>query len=263
MATINSWGSDDPAEVAKGGTGAATITGVLTGNGTGAVTAAAVTEHGVLVGGASNAVASTAVGTAAQVLTSNGAGVAPTFQAAGGGGGVFVFLATGTASSSASVEFTSAVITTTYDQYMVAFRGVRPASDEVAFELQFSNDDGVSWETTTYYWSHMGVKSDGTSITARGANTSEIWLGDEAALSQGNGAEEKIVGRIYLYDLEPSADYGRVDWRVLITLADARTMVSSGCGARNVAETINGIRFTFSSGNIAEGEFILYGITES
>jgi hypothetical protein len=64
-------------EVIGGGTGAVTLTGVLTGNGTGVVTAAAVTEHGVLVGGASNAVASTAVGTAGQVLTSSGAGVDP------------------------------------------------------------------------------------------------------------------------------------------------------------------------------------------
>lgn len=52
--------------VNKGGTGAATFTdgGVLVGNGTGAIQA-------------------TAVGTAGQVLTSNGAGVDPTFQAAG------------------------------------------------------------------------------------------------------------------------------------------------------------------------------------
>lgn len=72
------------AVVAGGGTGATTLTGVLTGNGTGAVTANAVTQYGVLVGGASNAVSSTAVGTATHVLTSNGAGVAPTFQVAPG-----------------------------------------------------------------------------------------------------------------------------------------------------------------------------------
>ena len=81
MATMNAWGSQDPAEVAKGGTGASTLTGVLTGNGTSAVTANSVTQYGVVIGGASNAVGSTAVGTAAQVLTSNGAGVDPTFQA--------------------------------------------------------------------------------------------------------------------------------------------------------------------------------------
>ena len=56
--------------VAQGGTGAGTFTanGVLVGNGTSAVTA-------------------TAVGTSGHVLTSNGSGSAPTFQAAGGGGG--------------------------------------------------------------------------------------------------------------------------------------------------------------------------------
>ena len=74
-----------PLPVASGGTGAATLTGVLTGNGTSAITANAVTEYGVLIGGASNAVASTAVGTATYVLTSNGPGVAPTYQANGNG----------------------------------------------------------------------------------------------------------------------------------------------------------------------------------
>jgi len=69
-----------PLPVANGGTGASTLTGVLTGNGTSAITANAVTEYGVLIGGASNAVASTAVGTATYVLTSNGPGVAPTYQ---------------------------------------------------------------------------------------------------------------------------------------------------------------------------------------
>jgi hypothetical protein len=55
--------------VAQGGTGAGTFAanGILYGNGTGAIGA-------------------TAVGTATHVLTSNGPGVAPTFQAAGGGG---------------------------------------------------------------------------------------------------------------------------------------------------------------------------------
>jgi hypothetical protein len=57
--------------VAGGGTGAATFTdaGVLIGNGTGAIQV-------------------TSAGTAGQVLTSNGAGVDPTFQAAGGGNDV-------------------------------------------------------------------------------------------------------------------------------------------------------------------------------
>ena len=54
--------------VANGGTGAATLTGVLTGNSTSAVTASTVTQNGVLYGGASNAVSSTGVGATGTVL---------------------------------------------------------------------------------------------------------------------------------------------------------------------------------------------------
>lgn len=70
-----------PQVVKAGGTGAATLTGVLTGNGVSAVTASTVTQHGVLVGGASNAVSSTSVGTTGQVLQAN-TGADPTYSTA-------------------------------------------------------------------------------------------------------------------------------------------------------------------------------------
>src|SRR6185503_641739 len=66
-------------EVAAGGTGASTLTGVLTGNGTGVVTASTVTQNGVLYGGSSNAVSSLAVAATGTVLT--GTGGAPAFSA--------------------------------------------------------------------------------------------------------------------------------------------------------------------------------------
>lgn len=70
------------AVVAGGGTGAVSLTGVLTGNGTSAITANTVTQYGVLLGGSANAVASTAVGSAGQVLQSSGAGVNPAYSTA-------------------------------------------------------------------------------------------------------------------------------------------------------------------------------------
>ncbi len=69
--TINAIQSNIPIEISKGGTNATSMTntdGVVYYDGTRLVT--------------------TAVGTATQVLTSNGAGVAPTFQAAGGGSSI-------------------------------------------------------------------------------------------------------------------------------------------------------------------------------
>ncbi len=77
--------------VANGGTNATTLTGILTGNGTSAFTASTVTQYGVLIGGASNAVSSLGAGTAGQVLQSSGAGVNPAYSTA-----TFPSTATGT-----------------------------------------------------------------------------------------------------------------------------------------------------------------------
>lgn len=54
-----------PIAVVEGGTGAGSLT-----------------DHGVLVGSGTGAISVTAVGSATEVLTSNGAGMDPTFQAA-------------------------------------------------------------------------------------------------------------------------------------------------------------------------------------
>ena len=75
--------------VASGGTGLASGTsgGILAYTATGTLASSgALTQYGIVYGGGAGAApASTAVGTAGQVLTSNGAGVAPTFQTASGG----------------------------------------------------------------------------------------------------------------------------------------------------------------------------------
>lgn len=80
-----------PQGVKAGGSGASTLTGVLTGNGTSAFTASAVTQHDVLVGGASNAITSVAPSSTSGVpLISQGSSSDPVFGTAvvaGGGTG--------------------------------------------------------------------------------------------------------------------------------------------------------------------------------
>lgn len=81
-----------PMPVVEGGTGAQTLTGVLTGNGTSAITANAVTQYNVIVGGASNSVGSVAPSATTGVpLVSQGAAANPAFGTAvvaGGGTGI-------------------------------------------------------------------------------------------------------------------------------------------------------------------------------
>lgn len=65
--TQNSWNSSVPVEVASGGSGAATLTGVLTGNGTSAFTVSTVTDNTVVMGSTSNLLQDTTI-----TVTDNG-----------------------------------------------------------------------------------------------------------------------------------------------------------------------------------------------
>lgn len=86
-----------PQPVVEGGTGAITLTGVLTGNGTSAITANAVTQYGTVIAGASNAVSSVAPSATSGVpYISQGASSNPVFGTAvvaGGGTGNTTFTA--------------------------------------------------------------------------------------------------------------------------------------------------------------------------
>lgn len=68
--------------VAGGGTGATTLTGVLTGNGTSAVTASVINPYALIAGGASSVVLSIGTGSTGQVLQSNGNAALPTYSTA-------------------------------------------------------------------------------------------------------------------------------------------------------------------------------------
>lgn len=86
-----------PSPVVEGGTGAITLTGVLTGNGTSAITANTVTQYGTVIAGASNAVSSVAPSATSGIpYISQGAASNPAFGTAvvaGGGTGNTTFTA--------------------------------------------------------------------------------------------------------------------------------------------------------------------------
>lgn len=116
MATNNSINSLDPIQVALGGTGAATITGVLIGNGTSAVTASTVTQYGTVIAGTSNAVSSVAPSATSGVpYISQGAASNPVFGTAvvaGGGTGLTGATVGGIFVGSSTTAFTNLTIGT-------------------------------------------------------------------------------------------------------------------------------------------------------
>jgi hypothetical protein len=67
--------------------------------------------------------------------------------------GALVLLSTQTASSSASLSFTSG-IDSTYDSYVFKFINIHPATDAVYFQFNLSTDGGSNYnvtKTTTFF----------------------------------------------------------------------------------------------------------------
>ena len=111
------------------------------------------TDGELITWDASGDAATVAVGTATHVLTSNGAGAAPTFQAAGGG--AWNFIATATADDSAATLGISG-IDTTYDTYHLSVTGLKSgASGNTQWRMRVGDSGGIISSGSDYH-NHVG-----------------------------------------------------------------------------------------------------------
>ena len=116
--------------------------------------------------------------------------------------GAMTLLATQTASSSATLSFTSS-IDSTYDSYVFKFYNMHPATDNADFEFNMTID-GTNWNvtktTTTFYSYHMEDDS-GAGLTYEAAYDLAQGTGFQyLAADIGNGNDESASGSIVLYN---------------------------------------------------------------
>lgn len=245
--TINSWGSSDPVEETKGGTNQSTYT-----------------AGDILYASGANTLSKLAVGSDGEVLTL--ASGVPSWAAAAGGGSL-TYLHSITASSDASVAFDSTYITSTYTHYLVYFYNVRPANDGVFFRSNVSTDNGSSYDNgaSDYYMRYYGPNA-ADSMQISGFDVSDMSIGaySGSANDQGNASEEMLFGWCHIWNIASSSEYTRTQGQVMYPGTNAgEIMIFNFGNRRNAAQTENNIRFIYTAGNIAEGEFVLYGLSES
>ena len=107
------------------------------------------TQGDILYSNGSNTLAKLGAGTSGQFLKTQGSGANPVW-ATPGGGGDFVFISKATASSTASIEFTSG-LDATYKNYVFIFNNILPSEDDVIFYGSASTDGGSSYDTAANY----------------------------------------------------------------------------------------------------------------
>lgn len=198
-----------------------------------------------------------------QASTDSSTKVATTAFVTAAPGSSLVLIQAQTASASAAIDFTTG-IGSTYDEYLVVFSNVVPATDDAQITLQVSEDGGSTWKTTSGdYGVAYNVGTEGAINTAVGsAATTAIPLTfstSSTASTGGTSGEVKffkpsgtVAHKHFVFDSyfarTSSAQNGRV----------------TGAGRyKATVNAINAIRFIETAGNIASGGFYLYGVKKS
>ncbi len=178
-------------------------------------------------------------------------------------GGAMTLLATQTASSSATIDFTSN-IDSTYDVYCFKFINCHPATDNAEFQVNF-RDGGSSFDatkTTTYFRSfhNEGDTDTGVSYNTNhdlAQGTGHATLGEDI----GNGNDEGLSGILTLYNPSSTTFVKHFISRLQTYNGSDYSVDCFVGGYANVTSAIDGVQFKFSSGNIDSGVIKLYGIS--
>ena len=177
--------------------------------------------------------------------------------------GEMKFISKATASSSASIEFTSG-IDSTYKEYVFYFVNMHPQTDDVIFSFQGSTDGGSNYNTTATTTLFRSAHNESDSASALSYETAH----DEAQTtgfididaSIGNDNDQHSCGFLHLYN-PSSTTYVKHFISTNQSVSSSDYSVNSYmAGYFNTTSAINAIQFKFSSGNIDAGEILLFGI---
>jgi hypothetical protein len=171
-------------------------------------------------------------------------------------------LATLTASSSATLSFTSS-IDSTYNIYKFRFIEIHPATDAAHFLVNFRDGDSDfdATKTTSFFQAQHNEAGNDASL---GYNTS----GDLAQSTSGAnldrflGADNDqcLNGELFLFDPSSTTFVKHFISRVVTAERNDYSQQAFLAGYNNVTAAIDGVQFSMSSGNIDSGTIEMYGI---
>jgi hypothetical protein len=182
-------------------------------------------------------------------------------------GGGLNLISTQTASSSATIDFTSG-IDSTYKEYIFKFINLHPSADAVAFLFNMSTDSGSNYnvtKTTTIFEARHTEDGATSSVAYSGRTLSEDLAQSTSfqrlANNVSSDSDHGVCGYIHLFD--PSNTTFIKNYIGLISVINnnngAYQYYNAGYG--NTTSAVDAIQFKMDSGNIDSGTIKLYGVT--
>lgn len=174
-------------------------------------------------------------------------------------GGLVKLNTTNITSSTALITFDNTLISDTYNKYILEYEGLKPVTDNVYIRSRYSTDNGSSFLTGTfnygYQYSALGSASSGGS----GGTHSNYARNDYGT---GNDANYPFAGTFHINGMRDSGSYLSIRHEWIMKNQGNLTYVSQEGWVLENASVINFMEWSFSSGNIADGTFTLYGLTK-
>ena len=176
----------------------------------------------------------------------------------GSAGGLVLLNTTDVKSATATVTFDSSLITDTYSKYILEYEGLKPVTDAVYFRSRHSTDNGNSFLTGTFNYGYHYSRLASGSTGGNAATPSDYAV---TSYGMGNDANHQAAGTYRISGMRDSNSYLAIEHHNIIEQSNDSDFVNQEAYYFENASVINFIEWSFSSGNIADGTFKLYGLT--
>ena len=182
---------------------------------------------------------------------------------AASGGGSWNLILTQTASSSATISFTSG-IDSTYNEYVFKFHNIHPSGDNKSFSFQGNAAAGSGYNetmTSTFFETYHTEAGDATSFTYKTSGDQAQGTGFQLLCKPTHENDNGVTGMLHLFN--PSSTTFVKHWlsRTQTINSDTYSVNDFTAGYFNTTSAIDEIQFKMSAGNMNTGTISLYGIT--
>ena len=179
-------------------------------------------------------------------------------------GGGLNLISTQTASSSATIDFTSG-IDSTYKEYIFKLYDIHPATDgtDLSFQVETAtNTDYNQTITSTYFRARHGEDGSADQLTyATGNDLAQSTSFQIIAGDLGNDNDQSYSWTLHLFDPSNTTFVKHFIANGNESRNDDRTANNFVAGYINDTTAITRVRFKMASGNIDSGTFKMYGVT--
>ena len=179
-------------------------------------------------------------------------------------GGTLILLSTQTASNSATISFTTG-LDSTYDEYQFHFINVNPATLNSVLQYNFTTD-GTNFnvtKTTTMFRSFNNESESGVLDYQSSYDLAQSTSDQAITWDVSNDADACTSGILTLFNPSSTTYVKHFIHQSNGMHSNPACFTNFSAGYCNTTSAITGAIFKFSSGNIADGIFKLYGVKKS